>query len=234
MVEGSRFEYEVRRSRRASRLSIRVTPGRVEVVLPWRAAERHAHEFAALNRAWIVRKLDEVEEKALNAPVEKPFPPTGELVEGGAEFVHRGDRKRLVVEFELIDRVQIEPGRIYRAHAPSDATSGDIEEALRTFLDAELEESFQECEDRFAPVLGVRSSGVRVREMKTMWGSCSPKGRITLNSQLSRLPGRIIEYTIAHELCHLRIRGHGENFWNLLGLLVPGSAECRRFLRNCR
>ncbi len=230
----TRFEYEVRRSRRARRLSIRVMSGRVEVVLPWRAAERHAHEFAALNRAWIVRKLGEVSEKTSNAPDEPPFPPIGELVERGAEFIHRADRKRLVVGFELIDRVQIEPGPVFRVHAPSHATSGDVEEALRAFLDAELVESFHACEERFAPILGARSSGVRVREMKTMWGSCSPKGRITLNSQLSRLPGRIVEYTIAHELCHLRIRGHGQDFWNLLGLLVPGCVECRRFLRGCR
>jgi len=70
--------------------------------------------------------------------------------------------------------------------------------------------------------------------MKTLWGSCSPSGVVTLNRQLSQLPVRIAEYTAFHELCHILVKGHGRGFWSLLAGLVPDFESCRSYLRKCR
>jgi len=60
-----------------------------------------------------------------------------------------------------------------------------------------------------------------VRAMQSRWGSMSPAGTITLNSQLIRAPRTCIEYVIAHELCHLTHRDHDASFYRFLGQVMP-------------
>lgn len=62
---------------------------------------------------------------------------------------------------------------------------------------------------------------VRIRRMWRQWGSCSPRGTITLNEALVRAPRECIDYVVLHELCHLRAHNHGPNFYRLLGRHMP-------------
>jgi len=76
-----------------------------------------------------------------------------------------------------------------------------------------------------------KPSGLTIRQLKSRWGSCSSKGRITLNSELIKLDTRIIDYVIIHELCHLKFHNHGQDFHILMGALVPDYKSIRRELR---
>lgn len=67
----------------------------------------------------------------------------------------------------------------------------------------------------------LQPTAVTVRTMKTRWGSCSASGRLLLNSQLIALPTSLIDYAIAHELCHLKERKHGPRFERLLARVMP-------------
>ncbi|MCE2746802.1 MAG: M48 family metallopeptidase [Burkholderiales bacterium] len=62
---------------------------------------------------------------------------------------------------------------------------------------------------------------LRVLTMQTQWGSCSPEGRITLNSQLVKAPRECIDYVILHELCHIAEHNHSERFYRLMGQVMP-------------
>ena len=68
---------------------------------------------------------------------------------------------------------------------------------------------------------GVEPTAVELRTMKTRWGSCSPKGKITLNPTIIRAPRVCIEYVIMHELCHLVHKNHTKAFYNLLTAEMP-------------
>lgn len=62
---------------------------------------------------------------------------------------------------------------------------------------------------------------LRLLTMRTQWGSCSPRGRITLNPHLVKAPRDCIDYVILHELCHLVEHNHSERFYRLLTQVMP-------------
>lgn len=68
---------------------------------------------------------------------------------------------------------------------------------------------------------GLRFNRVFVRNQKTRWGSCSYRNNINLNIQLARLPERLTDYALLHELVHTRIRNHGPEFWVEMIRLMP-------------
>lgn len=74
-------------------------------------------------------------------------------------------------------------------------------------------------------------SAVRIRFMRSRWGSCSSSGSITLNSQLVRLPDPLIVYVVVHELTHLRHRHHQAGFWQALANTIPDYQQRRKNLR---
>ena len=61
-----------------------------------------------------------------------------------------------------------------------------------------------------------KPTGLVIRSMKSRWGSCSKKGKITLSTELIKLPDIYIEYVIIHELCHLKHHNHGKEYYKLL------------------
>jgi predicted metal-dependent hydrolase len=64
--------------------------------------------------------------------------------------------------------------------------------------------------------LGVRAKGVAIKNLRNRWGSLTKSGAINLNLNLVKAPEDIIDYIILHELCHLKIKEHSHNYWDLV------------------
>ncbi|WP_346746626.1 SprT family zinc-dependent metalloprotease [uncultured Campylobacter sp.] len=63
---------------------------------------------------------------------------------------------------------------------------------------------------------------VKIRQMKTRWGSCNPyKSYINLNIELIKKPKSCIEYVVFHELVHLLYPDHSKKFYDYLTLYMP-------------
>jgi len=70
-----------------------------------------------------------------------------------------------------------------------------------------------------------------VRGQKTRWGSCSPRGTISINYKLLFLPGSLVRYVLIHELCHTRHMNHSPQFWTMVKEREPGCKRLRAALR---
>ena len=103
-------------------------------------------------------------------------------------------------------------------------------------LPEDAEDILRERLQRLIPLyenrMGLHAASYTIRDMKTRWGSCTPKtGRIRLNLQLAGYPEVCLEYVLVHELAHLRIPNHSPAFWKLVEEYIPNWKEIRRQLR---
>jgi predicted metal-dependent hydrolase len=81
-------------------------------------------------------------------------------------------------------------------------------------------ERLEACYPKMAHV-GVPYPELTIRAMRSRWGSCSPRGRITLNVKLIKVPTTYIDYVIFHELCHLAEPSHNARYYELLDRVLP-------------
>ena len=108
----------------------------------------------------------------------------------------------------------------------------DIESAFWTILLNEakqvLPERVKDISERFA----LPYQGLKIKKMKSRWGSCTPGNSINLNSWLVLVPDHLIDYVILHELTHTIHKDHSKRFWIYLDKLCGGKAlSLRKELR---
>ena len=75
---------------------------------------------------------------------------------------------------------------------------------------------------KFNKIVKQDIKSVKIRQMKTRWGSCNPyKSYINLNIELIKKPKSCIEYVVFHELVHLLHPDHSKKFYDYLTLYMP-------------
>ena len=199
-----RIDYHPRRQRHI-RLSIR--DGAVRVSYPRQSGFAKAEAFALSRRSWILKHLG---------------PAIG--LENGMAV---GRRHRL--RFSRQNH-RVEDGVVY---APADDQSQSwrlIKLALQKEAEAELPPLVANRAERS----GLQPAAVRIRYMRSQWGSCSAKGNLSLNSTLVCLPAELVDYVIIHELCHLRHLDHSPRFWSLVGEHCPDWRSLKKDLKGRR
>jgi len=102
--------------------------------------------------------------------------------------------------------------------------------ALRSEAKAYLPGRLEELAGRY----GFEFNAVRIKHNVSNWGSCSSKKNINLNLNLMRLPEKLRDYVMLHELCHLREMNHGPEFKALLESVCPDWKELRGELKEYR
>ncbi len=73
---------------------------------------------------------------------------------------------------------------------------------------------------------------IRVKEQKTLWGSCSSKNNINLNYLLIMAPIKVIDYVIVHELVHTIHKNHSAKFWQKVETIMPNYEDARCWLKD--
>ena len=73
----------------------------------------------------------------------------------------------------------------------------------------------------------------QIKNMKTKWGSCTKnKAKLWFNLQLAKKPIECIEYVVLHELIHLKVEKHNNEFKNLMHQYMPDWQERKARLNN--
>jgi predicted metal-dependent hydrolase len=103
-----------------------------------------------------------------------------------------------------------------------------IEDAIWRILRNEAREYLPGRVAKLSEMHGYRISGLKIRKMKTRWGSCTSRKSINLNSWLMMVPEPLRDYVILHELAHTRFPNHGSQFWKELDRTTGGLSDMYR------
>ncbi len=70
--------------------------------------------------------------------------------------------------------------------------------------------------NQWAEKIGVSPVEIHLRKMKRKWASCSSRGRLTFNKEITNESKDFLKEVIVHELLHLKYPNHGKLFKVLL------------------
>ena len=104
-----------------------------------------------------------------------------------------------------------------------------INEGLREILGAKIDELLPKWER----ITNLRPSSYQIKKMKSRWGTCNTlTKKIWLNLILAHKSEECIEYVILHEICHLKVANHGNDFVTLMDRYMPNWREIKKELNS--
>ncbi len=86
--------------------------------------------------------------------------------------------------------------------------------------------------NKYSNEMQLKYNDVRIKDVKSKWGSCSSKKNLNFNYKLIFAPQWIIDYVVVHELSHLKHMDHSKNFWGLVQLYAPKYKEARKWFKD--
>ncbi len=210
------------RSPRSRRLALRSGVDGLRLSVPASCSEKKIRSFIMENRNWIEKHHAIYLERKETLPV----------VRDGSKIPFRG--KTLALEL-LAGPDNPERGCTYVPGTGKIRIRTDCISSARLYLASwyitESEDFAKKCCRKWSGILGVEPSVVRLKDMRSRWGSCSEKRRISLNWRLIMAPDNVYEYVVAHEFYHMKKDGHDRRFWSGLEDILPNYSGSRLWLR---
>lgn len=210
--------FNVRVSKRARSVSLRVLPVTgLEVTIPRWFKRSDIPEVIAEHREWILGQFDKVQQRT--DPDYLVWPPRHlplRAVNRQLECLYAttpgsGASDQMIASIDG-DQLVIEG-------------YGGEKQVLINLLAAVLKD---EARAVLAPWLrdladqhSLSYKKVSIRGQRTLWGSYSSSGTLSLNYKLMFLPVELTRYVLLHELAHIRHLDHSSSFWSFLASMEP-------------
>jgi predicted metal-dependent hydrolase len=223
-VRGEDFIYYVRRSRRAKNLLLRVDiSGQVELVVPWWVSYGEAEKFINLQSRWLRQMIEKNEKK-------RRLIPCRELVSGERLLVFGEGYELNVVHDSLRQRARYSDGLGQVKVVVSE--EDEVRKVLHRWYRKKAQEYFKQAVDCYCDKLSVSVLNLVVSGARSQWGSCIvKKKRISLSWRLALASREVADYVVAHEVAHMRERGHNSKFWKIVESLDADYKKHRKWLR---
>jgi len=222
------------KSKRSKRLSLRFKySDELVVTLPYRLNYQTAQDIIMDKSDWIIKKM-------LKAPKLKKLKT---IFDVNTNFETKNHRLAIIPDIIEKAKVKVYDG-IIKVRYPEeiDVRSEKVQEVIRIgiqrALKIEAEEWIPFRVQKFSTQHGFKYKGIRFKNAKTRWGSCSHDNNLNFNIHLMMLPEDLIDYVILHELCHTIEKNHSPRFWSLMDKILRvntgGSKEVDKGLKKYR
>jgi predicted metal-dependent hydrolase len=225
-----RIAFTVARSRRRRRTIAFVmeNASTLKIMAPMRASLSSIHSVLHGHTGWIKRRLAEFQKR--------PAASATQSYKDGGQVTYLGHIYILSVTHDK-NRPQgctLRPHRMdVNLHAQGISVK-DTEQEIRLeillWLKKRARVKLQQRMDLWAERLGVTYRKMVVANAERRWGSCNAQNVIRLNWRLMMAPLPILDYVVVHELCHVRHKNHGQNFWQQVASALPDYKNRRKHL----
>jgi predicted metal-dependent hydrolase len=191
------------------------------------ASLREAADFAAEKRDWLEARLAEHAQQRAALPALA-------LADGDViELPLRGERVPMPVQAGSRPQVRVDGNGLCLLLPPRPPPERRrlATRALRGFLEAQMHADVGRLLGLYTARLGRAPLRVAVRPLRSLWGSLSARGHLSLDLSLVLAQPAVLEYVLVHELCHLFEHNHGPRFWARVGQALPDFRDRQRTLR---
>ena len=203
----------IRESRRAKSLILQmIPPYTVELVVPRGTRPRDVQDFLSSNSRWVERAQNELRSR---------YPTGRQLLPDSVELAAVGRRWEIRYQETATARPRLHAFSEYLQITTPDTTPSAVHALLRQWLLAQARVYLKPWLLSEAKTVGVKPNKIQVRTQRTRWGSCSPRGTVSLNASLLFLAPAVARYLLVHELCHLRHLDHSARYWRCVERFEP-------------
>lgn len=207
---------------RGRNLSVSVQPtGKVVVRVPVGVPKNYVDNFVLSKLDWIKATIEKFKEK--NSSLPKLLYETGDTISLFGETF-----KLVYVDSKFDTKLDSQQG-ILQISVPKKT---DRKKTTKRILESYLKFFIQKKIQNYTKILNVKVKKVRIKTMKSLWGSCSFDNCLSFNLALVHCKPEIIEYLIVHEVCHTLEKNHSRNFWKLVKDLYPNFKNAELWLKN--
>ncbi|GEM_PF-102455 len=85
--------------------------------------------------------------------------------------------------------------------------------------------------EQYAERMGVSYGKIRIKYLRTKWGSCKNDGTLTFNALLGAVPTPVLDYVVVHELAHRKEMNHSKKFYGEIAKILPSYKEAQGWFR---
>ncbi|MHC1478784.1 M48 family metallopeptidase [Frateuria aurantia] len=209
---------------RSRRLRLTVTGSGARLSYPPGTRGSEIQGFLATHADWLQLKLKELQVPAVSLP----SPQIGVAT----DIMVRGRRLPLDWESTRFPRVELRDERLWLGLPEQQRQPWRVARGLlASFFEAQLRRDVARDLGFYTARLGRAPAALRVRRLKSLWGSLDTRDRVNLDLSLAMAPPEALRYVLVHELCHLRVRNHSPRFWAEVSALLPQWREQRAWLK---
>ena len=204
-------------------LTIYPPDARIHVSAPLAMTEDAVRLFLITKLPWIRLRVSQIIEQNRQTPREYV---------SGENHYYKGQRYRLKVVYDhLPPKVEVHGTEYLVLHVRENSSLERRTEILKEWYRMELKTLLPALIAKWENVLDVQVNKWEVKQMKTLWGSCNHRTRnIIFNLELIKKPLHCIEYIVVHELLHIKVRLHNEEFTTLLNRYYPNWKQLKEEL----
>lgn len=153
----------------------------------------------------------------------------------GELFPYLGQEYRLEIRRYLSYKkpgVKLEENKLVVLTAT--AEEAVVEAALKRWYVEQAGRIIKERVHYYQQMIQEPIESIRIKDVRSRWGSCSSKRNLNFNWRLVMAPLEVLDYVVVHELCHLKEMNHSKAFWNLVEGILPEYKRLRDWLKECR
>ena len=219
------FKVEVFRKKNLKNLYIHVDPpkGAVSVKAP------HGYDSSEIE-LFVLKNLPEVI-KVKERFESQPRQTEREYVSGEAHYLWGKPYMLQVVYGSKSPSISKEGLKIVMK-VPEGASLEERKHLITEWYRKELKRTLQTVSKRCEQKTGVSADELRIKNMKTKWGTCNiNERRIWVNLQLVKKPPECLEYVLIHELVHLIEKNHSNRFQALVEEFYPSWKNAKTLLQ---
>ena len=218
--------FETKRTNRKKTASIKVNEGKVQIIVPMELTQDEIEETLYNKRQWIREKI-RLHQDSMPA---KPK----EYVNGEC-FTYLGKNYKLKIIPDGLGEVKLRAGYL-ELHMveglPLKKRNAFMQNQIATWYKRNAQKRLKDKASRLASIHGLNPKSFSVKDFKSRWGSCSKDGDITLNWRIIMAPHHIVDYVVAHEICHLTEYNHSPVFWKQVERMIPDYKNCKEWLKH--